>query len=68
MKFLNSNFFIFILAFVIAIAFVNPPVISDVKSIFYFSTYIIILNLAGFVTIKFIFNVFDLAILKFSKQ
>ncbi len=43
MKFLNGHFFIFILAFVIAIAFVNPPVISDVKSIIYFSTYIIIL-------------------------
>ena len=68
MKLLDSNFFIFILAFVIAITFVNPPVISDVKSLVYFSTYIIILNLAGFVTIKYLFRMCDLAILKFNKN
>lgn len=68
MKFLDSNFFIFILAFVIAIAFVNPPVMYDFKSIFYFSIYLMILISAGFVTLKFLFKMFDLAVLKFSKN
>ncbi|MGN4126867.1 hypothetical protein ACMGD3_17940 [Lysinibacillus sphaericus] len=68
MKLLDSNFFIFILAFIIAIAFVNPPVTSDFKGIIYFSTYLIILMSAGFVTIKFLFRIYDLAILKFSKN
>ncbi|MFJ7916383.1 MULTISPECIES: hypothetical protein [unclassified Lysinibacillus] len=68
MKFLDSNFFIFILAFVIAIAFVNPPVMYDFKSIIYFSIYLTILISAGFVTLKFLFKMFDLAVLKFSKN
>ncbi|MEB2298624.1 hypothetical protein LAV72_03160 [Lysinibacillus xylanilyticus] len=68
MKLLDSNFFIFILAFVIAIAFVNPPVISDFKSIIYVSTYFIILVSVGFVTIKFLFRMYDLVVLKFSKN
>ncbi|MFC9539985.1 hypothetical protein ACFTQ7_08900 [Lysinibacillus sp. NPDC056959] len=68
MKLLESNFFIFILAFVVAIAFVNPPVISDFKSIMYVSTYFIILVSAGFVTIKLLFKMYDLAVLKLSKN
>lgn len=68
MKLLDNNFFIFILAFVIAIAFVNQPVVSDFKGIIYISTYIIILNLAGFATIKFLFKIYNLAILKLSKN
>jgi len=68
MKLLDSNFFIFILAFVIAIAFVNPPVIRDFKSIMYVSTYFIILVSAGFVTIKLLFKIYDLAVLKLSKN
>ncbi|MDM5233552.1 hypothetical protein [Lysinibacillus pakistanensis] len=68
MKLLDNNFFIFILAFVVAIAFVNQPVVIDFKGIIYFSTYMVILILAGFVTIKFLFKIYDIAILKLSKN
>lgn len=68
MKFLDSNFFIFILAFVIAIAFVNPPVISDFKSLINISAYLIILISIGFVSIKCLFRIFDVVVLKFSKN
>jgi len=68
MKLLDNNFFIFILAFVIAIVFVNQSVVIDFKGIIYFSTYMVILILAGFVTIKFLFKIYDIASLKLSKN
>ncbi|KOS59916.1 hypothetical protein AN161_26780 [Lysinibacillus sp. FJAT-14222] len=68
MKLLNSNFFMFILAFVIAIPSVNLSVTTDFKNLIYLSIYLLILTSAGFLTIKYLFKIFNLAVLKFSKN
>lgn len=68
MKLLDSNYFIFIVAFVIAIGFVNFSITSDSKGMIYSAIYLFILIPIGFVTIKTLNRIFDRAILKFSKR
>ncbi|MBK3493816.1 hypothetical protein JFL43_02865 [Viridibacillus sp. YIM B01967] len=68
MKLLDNNFFIFIIAFTIAIAFIKLPATSDFKSMMYSPVYLLILIPIGFVTIKSLNRIFDRVVLKFNKD
>lgn len=69
MKIFNNNFFIFIIAFVTALAFTRTYLadISDFKSTMYSAIYLFFLIPLGFATIKFIYHLFDMVVLKFNK-
>jgi len=67
MKLLDNNFFIFIIAFVIALGFINLSVTNDSKNVIYSAVYLCILIPIGFLTIKFLNRIFDVVLLKFNK-
>ncbi|EPD53291.1 hypothetical protein HMPREF1210_01022 [Paenisporosarcina sp. HGH0030] len=67
MKISKNNLFIFMIAFVIALAFTKLSATSDFKSMMYSAVYLFVLIPIGFVTIKSINRIFDVVVLKFNK-